>query len=267
MPTQADRSLENVLFTQDAGVATITLNRPERANALTMGMMVRLHEIVDVVARDDAIRVLVLRGAGRGFCGGDDLKGMGEAPQQWREARGVPVAQHQLMLKLRALPKPVVAAIHGFALGIGLDIAMACDIRVCTADALIADPRCLERGMHAASGVTWFMPRAIGVTRTMEFILLGRRYTGAEAAAAGIVTRAVEPDRFEPEVADVIRILANGPTKTFGVLKAQVYDQLNMDLPTAFQNSSYYRLTTPIDDRAEGIRAFVEKRPPNFTGH
>ena len=263
MPT-----LEGANIDFDTGpVATITLNRPERRNAITAEMLAAMIWAVEQAGEDDEVRVLVLRGAGKGFCPGDELRGMGELAENFPYRPTKYENSHLgLQTALRECRKPTIAAIHGFAFGVGLDLTMACDLRIATEDADLWDPRVAERGMPAVTGVGYFAPRFMGITRALEFLLLARRYTGAEAVEAGMVTRAVPPEQFESAISEMTEYLAKAPTKAIGFMKEQIYRGLDMGHREALE---YYRARgreITIEDRAEGVQAFLERREPKFTG-
>ena len=258
--------LSEVAWSRDGGVVTLTLNRPERRNAITSTMLAELLCAVEACAADETVRVVVIRGAGKGFCPGDELRGMGDLPVDFPFRPSAPVSHASLQTALRGMAKPTIAAIHGFAFGVGLDLAMACDFRVAADDAELRDQRVFERGMHAVTGCAWFQPRAIGVTRALEFLVLGRPYTGAEAAAVGMVTTSVPPDHLDEAVADLARQLAGAPTKAIGLMKRQVYEGLEMSHAEFMAFAAPLVRQVTIEDRDEGIRAFLERRPANFTG-
>ena len=155
------------------GVGPPTRNRRARLTAITNTMRAERLYAVEAASGDDSARVVVVRGAGKGFCPGDELRGMGELPAEFRFRPVAPVSHAALQTALREAPKPTIAVIHGFAFGVGLDLAMACDFRIAADDAELRDQRVIERGMHAATGCAWFQPRAIGLTRALEFLVLG----------------------------------------------------------------------------------------------
>ena len=248
-------------------VTTITLNRTKRRNAITTPMLSAMLWAIEQASDDETVRVIILKGAGTGFCPGDELRGMGELPEDfpYRPAR-YELSHLGLQLALRESPKPTIAAIHGYAFGVGLDLTMACDLRIATTDADLWDPRVSERGMPAVTGVGYFAPRFMGITRALEFLLLARRYTGEEAAAAGIVTRAVAPEDFDQALAEITGYLAKAPTKAIGFMKEQIYKGLEMGHREALE---YYRARVreiTIEDRKEGVQAFLERREAKFTG-
>ncbi len=248
------------------GVATLTLNRPQRRNAITTVMLAELIFALEACAGNKAVRVVVLRGADKGFCPGDDLGGMGPLPEDFACRPERPVTHAALQATLRELEKPTIAAIHGFAFGVGLDLAMACDFRIVEASAVLRDQRVMERGMHAVTGCAWFHPRVMGLTRALEFLILGEPLTGEQAATLGMVTRAADAGEFDEVVAALAARLAKAPTKAIGLMKRQVYQGLHMTHADFMAFAGPLIHQVEILDREEGIRAFLEKRDPRFTG-
>ncbi|MGE3076099.1 MAG: enoyl-CoA hydratase/isomerase family protein [Dehalococcoidia bacterium] len=259
-------AMREVAWERDGAIVTLTLNRPDRRNAITKSMLAELLTAAEACMEDDSVRVLVVRGAGKGFCPGDELRGMGEVPADFAFIPARPVNHASIQSVLQSMPKPTIAAIHGFAFGVGLDLAMACDFRIVTDDAQLRDQRVFERGMHAVTGCAWFQPRALGLTRAMEFLILGRPLTGVQAAEAGMATESVSQEKFEEAVAQLAQQLAAAPTKAIGLMKRQIYSGLTMTHSEFMDFASKLPGEVPIDDRDEGIRAFLERRPPNFTG-
>ena len=255
-----------VLHQQSDGVLTLSLNRPKKRNAMTTRTVAELLHALEQCAGDASVRVVVLRGAGKGFCPGDDLNGMGELPAEFSSVLDHAANHAGLQSCLRELPKPTIAVIHGYAFGVGLDLAMACDFRIAEESAQLRDQRVLERGMHALTGCAWFQPRALGVTRAMEFLILGKPYNGREAADAGMVTCAATADALEDTVNGMAQTLASAPTKAIGLMKRQIYTGLNLDHEAFMAFAAPLMQEVEIKDRQEGIRAFLEKRAPNFTG-
>ncbi len=250
----------------EEGVATLALNRPERRNAITTVMLAELIYALERCRDDPAVRAVVIRGEGKGFCPGDELRGMGELPKGFAYTPEGLLSHAGLQSTLRVLPKPVIAEIHGFAFGVGLDVAMACDFRIAADDARLQDQRVIDRGMHAVTGCAWFQPRALGLTRAMEFLILGEPMSGAEAATCGMVTRSVPGDELTGAVAAIAERLAAAPTKAIGLMKRQILEGQHMTHAEFMNFAAPLIHEIEIKDRAEGIAAFLEKRPPRFTG-
>ncbi len=260
------QDFQEIIWQQEGGVLTLLLNRPEKRNAITNLMLAELIYAIQQCTEDKSVRALVIRGAGKGFCPGDDLGGMGELPKEYLENLQHPVSHAALQTCLRELPKPTIAAIHGYAFGVGLDLAMACDFRIAENSSRLRDQRVIERGMHAVTGCAWFQPRAMGITKALEFLILGKPYSGSEAAETGLVTEAASEDEFDARVAEVSQQLASAPTKAIGLMKRQIYSGLSMTHSEFMDFAAPLIQQVEIKDRQEGINAFLEKRTANFTG-
>jgi 2-(1,2-epoxy-1,2-dihydrophenyl)acetyl-CoA isomerase len=257
---------EPILYEKQDGIVFITLNRPEKLNALTNRMIDDALKGLEKASFDPEVRVVVFRGNGRAFCTGDDLSGMGDYP------RPIPPGstphteyQHRLVRTVHFLRRPVIASVHGFCLGMGHDLAMACDLRIAAEGAQFGEPR-IRRGMHIATGGTYLLPRLVGLPKALEMLLFGEFVDAQEAQRIGLVHRVVPADRLADATLELARRLAAGPTKAYAVLKAQVYREFDMDLDDAFHDMLHYRFTEHIEDREEGVKAFLEKREPRFTG-
>jgi 2-(1,2-epoxy-1,2-dihydrophenyl)acetyl-CoA isomerase len=262
--------VEGLSFAREGAVATLTLNRPDRLNAITWRMVEGLADYVEECGRDDSVRAIVITGAGRAFSSGDDIvSGMGEIPAR----HGVPASistdlglHHLLVKTLLSTPKPVVAALNGRCHGAGWVTALACDFRVARADALIGDIRS-GKAIFAGQGVPLMLPRLIGQSRAMDLLITGRVLDAAEAERYGIVTRVWPVESYGEELSRFVDELANGPTRTYAAWKLTVNRSILQELD-AF--TDYERriaaLARQTDDAKEGVLAFREKRPPRFTG-
>ena len=273
---------EHITFEQEAGVATITLNRPKVLNALNAQMVGEILDALDDVSVDDAIRALVITGAGRGFCAGDDLRDSGirsDKIQASTSAENDPnivsymmgetyrYKWHMMYKTIRNLPKPVIAAINGNAHGAGSDLMLSCDLRIASEDAVLGDIR-TANGIMIGTGACYLMPRAVGLTKAIELLFTGKLIDAHEAERIGLVNKTVPVDRFKEEVAELANSLAQGPTKIIGRVKEQIYRQAGMDFAGALEDGLHDArdLENRTNDGMEGVLAFQEKRPPKYTG-
>lgn len=260
--------MPEVIVRQDGPVLRISLNRPKRRNALNYTTIDLILDALELAANDDDCRVVVIGGEGNGFCSGDDISGMGQptgARWKGRKAGEAVLPQQALIKTLRALPKPVVVSIHGYALGMGLDMALACDLRICTETSELGDPRA-ERALYASTGITYQLPRLIGYGRALGMMLLAERISGKEAERIGLVYRAVPDDELTTAVEAIVSKLSTAATKSIWVIKKQMSEQLDLDYERAASHSVATRGSYTLEDTEEGIRAFFEKRKPQFTG-
>ena len=249
----------------ESGVATITLNRPDALNSLTVPMKQALLAAFRQVARDTAVRAVILTGAGRAFCAGQDLR---ERLQPDAAPLGVEVREryNPIIRAMRALPKPIVAAINGVAAGAGASLAMAADIRIASeaASFSLAFGRV---GLVPDSGATWLLPRLVGVTRAAEMALLNESVPAAEAVRLGLVGRVVPAAELATEARTVAARLAAGAPRALALTKRALNAAWEHDLDAALEYEARLQdIAGRTSDHAEGLAAFVEKRPPHFTG-
>lgn len=255
-----------------AGVRLLTLDRPDRLNAMNHELVADLHAALDEAAADRACRVIVLTGAGRAFCAGLDLKGAGRAPGTdglGRPQAGMKAQQHIATLTphLRATPQPVIAAVNGAASGGGLALALACDVRVAASSARF-NVAFVRIGLSGCDvGVSYLLPRLIGASKAFELMLTGRFVDAEEAERIGLVSRVVEDASVVDAALEVAeQISANSP---FGVAMTKEVMWSNLEASSLqaaidLENRTQI-LTTFTEDMPEAMQAFLEKRPPRYT--
>ena len=252
---------EQIACSRARAVATITLNRPDKLNAFTFRMLGEINAALDDVS-DEHLRALVLTGTGRAFSAGDDLLGMGGTDP----AGDIRSGHHRIIRRLRALRVPVVAALNGFTLGAGLDLALACDFRIAAAEAELGDVRA-TRAMCSMSGAAYWLPRMVGVARATEILLLGDRLPASRALELGLVTQVVPATELRAAVDAFVDRLLRLPTGALGAQKACLEFGLRHDLPAALENEMQELIQGfAREDWQEAIRAFAEKRDARFTG-
>jgi 2-(1,2-epoxy-1,2-dihydrophenyl)acetyl-CoA isomerase len=249
----------------DGPVATITLDRPEALNALTVSVKVALRQALERLAVDRAVRAVILTGAGRAFCAGQDL-----AEREEPDAAPLDVELRErynpIILALRAMGQPVIAAVNGVAAGAGASIAFACDLRIAAEDArfVLAFGRI---GLVPDSGATWFLPRLIGQARAAELALVGDPISADEALRIGLVSRVVPNDELLTEARALADRIAAGAPMAVALTKGALERAASIDLETALEGEAKLQgIAGASADHAEGLAAFREKRAPRFTG-
>jgi 2-(1,2-epoxy-1,2-dihydrophenyl)acetyl-CoA isomerase len=247
------------------GVATVTLNRPDALNALTVPMKEALLAAFRRLEREKAVRAVILTGAGRAFCAGQDLR---ERLEPDAAPLGVEVREryNPIIRAMRGMPKAIVGAINGVAAGAGASLAMACDIRVASeaASFTLAFGRV---GLVPDSGATWFLPRLVGAARASELALLNDAVGAADALRLGLVGRVVAPDQLAAEAKTIAARLADGAPRAIALTKRALNAAWDHDLEAALEYEAHLQdLAGRTKDHAEGMAAFMDKRPPRFSG-
>ena len=255
--------MAEVETTREGGVLTITLNRPDVLNAFNRDMHKALGEALRE-ARDPEIRAVVLTGAGRGFCVGQDLTEFREAPGDIADR--LRESYHPNVLAIRALEKPVIAAVNGAAAGAGLSVACACDIRIAS-DAATFIPAFINIGLVPDSGGSYFIARLLGPALAFEWMTSGRRLSAEEAHAWGLVSEIVRADDFPARAAELASQLATMPTRGIGMTKRLFDHAAESTLEEQLEwEAQLQSAATKTDDFREGVTAFLEKREPKFEG-
>ncbi|GAA3388720.1 enoyl-CoA hydratase-related protein [Cryptosporangium minutisporangium] len=255
---------------RDGGVLRIDLDRSARKNALDAATVCRLIEVFTAAATDDDLRVVVLGSRGPDFCSGADWvrtnRGDQPRPRTGAVQRRTAVEAHRLVQLITEVQLPVVCAVRGYAAGLGCQLALAADFTVAAEDSCFWEPF-VQRGFSADGGATWLLPRLAGVARAKDMLLLGRKVTGAEAAAWGMIHRAVPAADVESAAADVVERLAVGPTVAVGLTKRAIHRGLSLGLGDAMEyEATALELSSRTTDFKEGLAAFTQRRPPRFTG-
>ena len=254
---------EHLRLESSDGVAFLTLDREDALNALSGEMLLELGLAIDLVEADVGVRALVVSGAGRGFCAGADLAGFAELDDAF-SGREAALAGQDVMNSLAALPIPTVAAIHGFAVGGGLELALACDLRVAAPGTRLGFPE-TTRGLIPGYGGTQRLPRLIGEARALDLILTGRLVPAEEALSLGLVSRLAD-DPVE-QAAELARGMLRSAPVALGLAKEAVVRGMDGTLPQGLEvEADLFGLVVTTEDRAEGVRSFLEKRDPEFQG-
>jgi 2-(1,2-epoxy-1,2-dihydrophenyl)acetyl-CoA isomerase len=269
---------ELVRYEVDAGVARITLNRPEAQNALTWAMRDRIGDLFEEASADLAVRSVLVTGTGKGFCTGADLRGarppgavdtrpegaperiVGEAARMIRKGWG------RLVSTILDCEKPVVCAVNGTAAGGGAHLVLACDLVIMAEEARIIEVF-IRRGIIPDAGGAYLLPRIIGVQKAKELMFFGDDVSAADAAAMGLVNKVVPLAELDKVAGEWAARLASGPTKALGMIKWLLNRSLDSDRSTAFQEEAWAQeLVGHSLDSQEGVRSFVERRPTEFKG-
>ncbi len=259
---------QNILFEIDGGIARLTLNRPDKLNSFTVAMHLEVRAALEQVKADPSVRVLVLTGAGRGFCAGQDLGDRAVEPGSARVDLGESVEKYYapLVLALRNLPVPVICAVNGVAAGAGANLALAADIVIATRSASFVEAFC-RLGLIPDTGGTYFLPRLIGTARAMGLAMLGEKLTAERAESWGLIWQCIDDDQFAAATQRLAQHFASAPTKGLARTKQALYASPANTLEQQLDlERDYMRELGRTDDYREGVQAFTEKRAPQFKG-
>ncbi|MGH8994181.1 MAG: enoyl-CoA hydratase/isomerase family protein [Acidimicrobiia bacterium] len=261
--------MDGILVERDGGVVWVTLNRPHKKNALTVGMVDELIGVLAEVEGRAEDRALVLTGAGGDFSSGADLTDQGTVARLAGPASTVATMRrmHGLPLAVHRLSKPVVAAVAGVAVGAGCNLALACDLVLAAADARFGEVF-VRRGLALDFGGSWLLPRLVGLQRAKELAFLGEMVDAARAEAIGLVNRVVAPDELEGAARELAARLAAGPPVALAAMKQGMHQALSLSMAEALEVEAMAQTVCgSTADMAEAMQAFVERREPRFQGH
>jgi 2-(1,2-epoxy-1,2-dihydrophenyl)acetyl-CoA isomerase len=259
--------MTDLLERTEDGVAWLTLNRPDRLNAFSPAMLLALGEALQRLGGDANVGVIIVTGAGRGFCAGGDVKTMESRSSQSFEERVEGLRRmHQLPMLLRTIPKVVIAMINGPTVGAGLGLAMACDLRIAGRSARFGTGFG-GVGYSGDFGGSWTLTRLVGTAKARELYFLGDFVDSATAASLGLVSRVVEDDALHKETTALARLIADGPRVAYGYMKRNLFAAETEPLATVLEMEAVHQARTAMtEDHLEASRAFVEKRRPAFKG-
>lgn len=261
-------SYKTIIYAKEGLVATITLNRPDRMNAYNQEMALEMLEAIKDVGSDEAVKVLVVTGAGRAFCSGYELEDL-RLEDKSNPIRFVVEMRdgfHRLLLALRELDKPTIASINGAAVAGGLSLALACDLRLASDKAKLGDGS-LRFGFVTDEGGTFLLPRAVGLEKALSLMFTGEILDAQEAQRVGLVGKVVPHDDLPRATRELAAKIAQGPPIALGLTKRAVYRHLDMDMQSALEDVAIAgQLADHTEDAIEGVAAFQQKRAPRFKG-
>jgi 2-(1,2-epoxy-1,2-dihydrophenyl)acetyl-CoA isomerase len=267
--SQLAQSTSPVLLEKKHGaIVTLTMNRPDRLNALNNDLSIALNEALARIAADLSIHVVILTGAGRAFCAGGDLGDIGKGRESGDAEQLAPLLRSgmQAVLKLRTIPQPVIAAVNGPAAGAGMNLALACDIRIAL-DGAVFGQNFAKVGLFPDYGGTYFLPELVGPSVAAEMFYTGDMIDAPAAHRLGIVNHVVPADRFEAEVQALAKKISDGPQVATRAVKQSVFGRQKDKLTEALELEVEHQMKCfHSEDCREGIRAFLEKRAPHFQG-
>jgi 2-(1,2-epoxy-1,2-dihydrophenyl)acetyl-CoA isomerase len=258
----------SILLDITDGVAKLTLNRPDKLNSFNVEMHHQLRAALEKISQDKSVRVLLLTGAGRGFCAGQDLAdrdvSVGATPPDLGYT--LDTYYNPLVRKLRALPVPVICAVNGVAAGAGANLALACDIVIAARSANFIQAFC-KIGLLPDSGGTYNLPRLVGSARAMGLAMLGDKLSAEQAEQWGLIWKCFDDDKLHDEAMKLAKHFATQPTKGLGFIKEAIYASQNNSLDEQLNlERDLQKIAGQSDDYREGVSAFMQKRAPNFTG-
>lgn len=261
------KKYEFILYKEKNGIATITLNRPKRLNALNYSLLMEIIDVLELKRKDKSIRVIVIEGSKHSFSSGDDLKGMGPDGVRFKPLDdGSRLPHHKVIRIIREIQKPIIALIQGYCLGAGFELALACDFRLASDNIKMGDHRS-SRAICVMSGASWFLPWILGFSRATDIILTGRQLDAKEALEIGLVNKIYSTSEFKDRAREFIQKIAEMPTICLGYNKSMLnYSQYNELIPSLQNEFKLYLKNIRTHDFGEGMKSFLKKRDPKFKG-
>src|SRR6266568_2954830 len=262
-------SHETILVDKKEQIARITLNRPEALNAINDKMGEELNAVLKEIERDGKTRCLVITGAGRAFCAGEDVSGLKErygGSSQPSLGEHLRKKYHPLILRIRNMEKPIIGRLNGIAAGSGASLALACDIRIASEEAGLKQAF-IGMGLVPDSGSSYFLTQLIGPGRALELIMTGKTIPAREAEQLGLINKVVPTAELDKHTDELAHRLASGPTKALGLSKRIVNRVTSLELPEALEYEAYNQdIAGRTSDHLEAVKSFLEKRQPKFSG-
>jgi 2-(1,2-epoxy-1,2-dihydrophenyl)acetyl-CoA isomerase len=263
----SEDSVTDLIETIENGIATLTLNRPERLNALSMEIREGLIEALERLGHDNGVGCIVITGAGRGFCAGGDVKSMGQRSLAGCEQRAAGIQfSNQIPRLMRTIPKTVIAMVNGVAVGAGLSMALACDLRIAARSARFGTGF-LKMGLSGDWGGSWTLTRLVGTAKARELYLLGDTVTAQEALDYGMINRVADDAELLNATMTIARRIADLPQIAVGYAKQNLHAAETGDFQTVLDMEAFYPARcSQTEDHREAVKAFMEKRKPVFNG-
>ena len=257
---------KNLILKKEEGFATVTMNRPEKLNAVNEELTRELGDAFLEVGGDEKIKAVILTGTGRAFCSGADLSSPDFTPKNSAAALALGNLATRMLLAIHNMPKPVIAAVNGPAVGGGCNLALACDVIIASDKAKFMEPYVL-RAAHPDFGAIYFLPRMVGLAKAFDLIYSGRMIDAQEAERIGMISRVVPADQLEKVTREMAQNLAKCSSLVISMTKASLNQSLSMDLPTTLNyEAANQSIVFLSEDFKEAMKAFVEKREPKFKG-
>ena len=256
---------DSIIIENNGAIRTITLNRPKAFNSFDSEMGAAFQTALDEAGKDDSVRCIVIKGEGRAFCAGQDLKEV-TAPDAPNFKVIVEETYNQSIRRICSIKKPIIAAVNGVAAGAGANIALACDLTIATESASFIQAFS-KIGLIPDSGGTWWLPRLVGMQRAKAMAFLGNKVSASEAEEMGLIYKSVSDDEFNSVVEKTASKLSTMPTLALGLTKAAFHEGMDCSLNDQLTRELEYQfIAAESDDYAEGVASFLEKRAPEFKG-